>query len=103
MSLSLSPLCSGNSLSNHICITDSLRQSSSPVATRMSITDIFPEGADSGAIQTAAQILRCRPPCEGEQLTSFNQQKNTPSAQCSFSQTSSRDVTETHHEAEPEI
>lgn len=36
-------------------------------------------------------------------LTSFTHQENTPSAQCSFSPSSSRGVTQTHHETEPEV
>lgn len=41
--------------------------------------------------------------CGGERLTSFTHQENTPSTQCSFSQSSSIGVTQTHHETEPEV
>lgn len=46
---------------------------------------------------------RLQAPCGGEGLTSFTHQENTPSAQCSFSLSSSRGVTQTNHETKPEV
>lgn len=97
---SLSPLLFSN---YYGAITYFLCVSSSPWATGMTVSGIAWVGGVSGAIQTAAQILRCRPHVEERGLQALPTRRTLPQHNASFHSSSSRGVTQTCHEAEPEV
>lgn len=78
--------CSGSvhlSFFNYICFTYFLHWSSSPRATSMTITGIV-WGAVSGAIQTTAQILGCRPHVEERGLQALPTRRTLPQHNAPF-------------------